>query len=545
MVDSSISRRSLLGAGAAGAAALSLGACRSDNSGKDGDQGGGGGGSTLVPPAYVPFEEVTPDKPGTAEGVSPVFYNFPEDPVDRGGYPLTGIEPWSAMMQMAVPKVAPDKNKNYQIYRDRLGTDFTLSGVLSADYKQKFQTVISGGDLPDFVQMSSVAGLPQLLEKEFTDLTEVLGGDGVKKYPGLANIPTATWKIPELNGRLWGIAQPRPPAGASLTSRGDILAERGIDDPYIQVSDGKEFMDLLKQLTNRDRSEFAMGADPNGWLMPMMCTMAGTPNVWKQEGGVFTHEIETEEYKDALDHAAQIIQAGYLHPNSFSDPAQNATWYNSGVTCLYYQSFVGWGGNARTYPEWNVGNIELPKWDGGGMASIRKSQAGYGDYVALKKSSDERLEQLLQIADFIASPFGTTQYLDVNYGVEGYSWNLENGNPVSLPTNDNPGIVAMTYTGGNSGAILFGGGQTESVDRQHEYLSRAIPDGTDDASWGLYSETFKTKGTTMDNARKDIQREIMLGQKPVSAFDEFVTSWQKSVGDKARQEFAEALEASQ
>lgn len=69
MADSSISRRGLLGAGAAGAAALTLGACRTDNNNGSGG-GGGGGGSTLVPPTFVPFEGVTPDKPGTAEGVT-------------------------------------------------------------------------------------------------------------------------------------------------------------------------------------------------------------------------------------------------------------------------------------------------------------------------------------------------------------------------------------------------------------------------------------------------------------------------------------------
>ncbi|HIT75574.1 MAG TPA: extracellular solute-binding protein, partial [Candidatus Avipropionibacterium avicola] len=509
-----------------------------------GGGGNGGGGETgLVEPTFVPFAGVTPDKPGSADGITPVFYNYPNPPTVREGYPLEGGEKWSALMQMAPPKVAASKNKNYQLYRDALGTDFEVNGVLSAAYTEKFQVIMAGGDLPDFVQIASVAQLPKLLEKNFTDLTDVLGGDEIKKYPGLANIPTATWKIPQLNGRLWGIAQPRPPAGVSLTSRGDVLAERGIDDPYVQLRDGADFVDLLKQLTNKDKNEFAMGADPNGWLMPMMQTMIGGPNVWANENGTFVHQLETEQYKEALSEAGKIIQAGYLHPNSFSDPTQNATWYNAGTTALYYQSFVGWGGNARLHPEWNVGNVELPMWDGGGMAPIRKSVAGYGAYIAIKKSDDARLEQLLRIADFIASPFGTQQYLDVNYGVEGYSYNMEDGNPVSLPPETNPSIVAMTYTGGNSGAILFGQGEQESVDRQHEYLSRAIPAGIDNAVDGLYSETFSTKGATFTKAQFDLQREIMLGQKPVSDFDDFVKKWKSQVGDKAAAEYAESAEA--
>src|SRR5699024_6120462 len=115
-----------------------------------------------------------------------------------------------------------------------------------------FQVTLASGDIPDFMQIMPVAQLPKLLEQEFADLTDVLGGDGVKKYPGLANIPAESWRIPELNGRLWGIPMPRPPVALVLTTRGDVLKERGVDDPYLKLRDGADFVDLLKQLTNKD-----------------------------------------------------------------------------------------------------------------------------------------------------------------------------------------------------------------------------------------------------------------------------------------------------
>jgi len=484
---------------------------------------------------------VKPDKPGTAEGVTPVFYNLPNPTVPREGFPLTGVKPWKALMQAIDPQVPAAQNKAFEQFATSIGTSFNVIYGTYVNYLEKFQVTMASDDVPDMCMIVSVAQLPGLLNKYFTDLTDVLGGDNVKKYPGLANIPTPAWKSAEVNGRLWGIPQPRPPAGSALTARGDILAKRGVSDPNPKLSNGDDFMELLKQLTNKDKNEFAMGADPNGWLLPMMLTMFGAPNIWKVEGGKFINQLETEEYKEALNQAGKIIQAGYLHPNSFSDPASNSAWYTGGITALYYQSFIGWGGNARSYPEWNVGNVELPKWDGGGMAPIRKSVAAYGSYVAIKKSDADRVDQLLRVCDYIASPFGTKQYMEVSYGVEGYNYSInDQGNPVSKAGTDNPGIVPMSYAGGNSGAILFGQGVKESVDAQYDYLSRALPAGIDNPTIGLYSETYTSKGATLAKEQLDVQRSIMLGEKPMSAFDDFVKTWKSRVGDKSSEEYAEA-----
>src|SRR5699024_7118885 len=276
-----------------------------------------------------------------------------------------------------------------------------------------------------------------------------------------------------------------------------------VDDPYVKLRDGADFVDLLKQLTNKDKGEFAMGAQPSLWLLPGIYTMIGGPNNWAVEGGKFVNQRVTEQYQQALVEAGKIIRAGYLHPNSFSEPGSNSAWYIAGTTALYFQGFSGWGSNALRYPEWNVGNIELPKWGGGGSAPIRKSLAGYVDYVAIKKSDDARLDELLRVADYQASPFGTQEYLDVIYGLEGYSSEMVDGIPVRA--DPNPGVVPMTYLAANRGAVLFGSGQRESVDAQYDFLTRAIPTGVDDASWGLYSETETTKGSTLVKEQQDVE----------------------------------------
>lgn len=531
-----VSRRTLLGAAGAGAAGLvGLGAC-STSARVPAATAPAGPGRT---PDFVPFDEVSPDRPGTADGVLPGFYRYPDPPIDRAGFPLPEGESFTAMLQGRPPDVRPEENRNYAALAEQFGTSFqTVFGGFSG-YTEKFQVTVAGGDLPDLMMIVSVAQLPRLLETHFADLTDILGGDGIRKYPGLANIPTPTWRVPSVNGRIWGVSQPRPPAGTVITSRGDVMAARGIDDPNVKLRDGDDFVDLLDQLTDRGKNEFAMGADPLAWLMTIVKEMVGTPNEWAVEGGAFVHENETEEMKEALEQAGKIIRAGYLHPNSFSDPGQNATWFAAGVTALYVQSFSFWGSGALDHPDQRRGNIEIPKWDGSGPAAKHKSVAGYPAYVALKKADDDRLAQLLSIIDFIASPFGTQQYLTVNYGVEDYSYRMVDGNPQTDP--DAPQRAApYTYAGSNDRAVLFGQGNAGLVDAMHDYLSRIIPDGVDNPTEGLYSETANTKAASMQNQLQDVQREVLQGTKPMSEWDDFVVRWKAAVGDAMAAEYAEA-----
>jgi len=541
----SMGRRAFV-AGAAGVGLAALAAC-----GPDGAPGGPGDattpgtgmtpGGTAPMPAYVPYDGVTPDLPGTAAGVAPGFYNFPKPPLTRDGYPLTGIAPVTALLQGDPPAVAPDKNKNYRLMAEQLGTSVETVFGSYANYQDKFQVTMAGGDLPDLVQVISVTQLPRLLEANFTDLTEFLAGDAVKKYPGLANIPTATWKVATVNGRIWGVSRPQPPAGLVVNYRADILAERGVTETELQPQSGAEFLELMKKLTDAGQGRFAMGADPTAWLIAIAKQMAGTPNGWAREGETFVSDIESPQMKDALDFAAQVWKAGCLHPNSFSDPAQNGVWYSSGVTALFIRGFNGWDFNIRANPDTTIGALVPPKLAGGGPAPVHLTPAGYAAFVGMRKTEDtKRIEDLLRVFDYCASPFGTEQYLGLNYGVEGYSYTMgDDGNPAPIanaPTTPD----SWTYAGGSRAMTLYSQGDRASVDLRHDYMSSVLPEGIEDASTGLYSETASGKAATMVKQRDDVVRQIIQGSQPVTAWDEYVKRWKSEIGDAMAAEYAEA-----
>lgn len=537
-----LNRRTMLGATAAlGVAGLA--SCRTQNDDPPGsDSSGGAGAAGEATPTYQAFAEVTPDVPGDPElGIPNGYFAFPENPPKITDYPLPQTDPINILSQGIVANVAIDDSSWYNMMREDTGNDLPLNITLSSEYTQKFQTLIAGGDLPELMMITGAPELPKLLESRFTDLTEFLGGDLVLDYPSLASIPTTAWSVSTLNGKLWGIPQPRPPAGQIMSTRGDLLIPKGIDKDQAPA-DGAELLELMKEMTDRDAGQFAMGALPSAWLMGTILEMVGAPNGWSEEGGKFTQVYETEQYKEAILHTKEFWDAGVLHPNSFTEPSSNSTWWQGGVTQVYIQGFTNWLYFTQRQPEFDLGMITIPKWDGGGTAEKHQSDPAYGAYAAIsKQDSPERVHEILRVMDYLAAPYGTDEYLRCNYGVEGEHWNMEDGVPTATDlVVDDP--RRLVYFGSQALADLTG--PKSLVEAQGEYLREIMPTSKTNPTTGLYSDTQVSKGSAYVRNIGDTVGEIILGRKEMADFDNLVKQWQDGIGKDIRAEYEEAFQQS-
>lgn len=531
-----ISRRGAV-IGGIGLAVGSIAACSTTNSNNAADPG-----KKSTPPTYVPYESAKPDLPGDDTGGVPAgYYHYPAEPPTFAQGPIGTGDEISALLQGSRVAVPQEKNGWWQHLEKEMNVKLKLNSLVSADYGNKFKVNLAGGDFPDLTQIVEVPDMPQVLDKYFVNLSDYLSGDNVKKYPGLAALPPSAWTAGMVNGRLYGVAQPRSSAGRALTARVDILQQLGLST---EIADGKAFLDLCRALTDAKSNRWAFGASPTDWLVPGVLEMMGGPNKWSVKDGKFIRDIESDEFSEALEVVRTMWSEGLVHPDSYAQKAANGSWWLGGTTVFLYQAFEGWSNLQKANPKVKIGAVVAPRWDGGGAAVKHLGTGNYASYVAIKKMEDKRVEEILRVLNYLASPFGTAQYLTINYGVKGQNYNLNGSDPVVTDTGRTEKIISLGYVGGTGYTVLYESGQTDLVKAQHDYLTAAIASGVRDATVGLYSKTDSTMGVTENTKLTSLQNDIIQGRKPVSDFATAVDNWKRAAGDRIRGEYEEAYRES-
>lgn len=537
-------RRKLLRAGGAGlaSAALGTGLAACSNQQTPTTQAGG----PVKTPTYVPFKGPKPDLPGTAEGVAPGYYTYPGDPPRSVSEAPANGATTSAMLITFTPPPKPEAdNADWQEIEKRIGSKLTLNLVSPADYQAKFSTMMAGNDLPDlflYTSFKPVPHLPEFLKAKCAELTPHLAGDGVKAWPNLANIPTQIWQNSAVNGKIYGIPTPTPLFGSGHIYYHDMLDEAGAALP----TNADDFLQLLKQMTSKKAGRWGFVGAGGPFALSFCQSMWKVPPNWQVDGsGKLTKDIETPENKEALAFTTKLFQAGVFYPGmqGFSNP-QRKNIFNAGKAFMTSDGFTALGGYWRsTVRKQAQLKVMMPPGHDGGKGRATKS-SGFYSTTLIKKGSEDRVKELLGITNFFASPFGTEEYLLLNYGVEGTGYTLDDkGNPVQtsrgkaeLPTSDNP----WPYFIAHGPTVIFNPTSREYVQVAHQAMVNGIPISEGDPTLGLYSSTATSKNATLSKTVEDAVTEIVAGRRPMSDYDKIVADWRSGGGDQMRKEFEEA-----
>ena len=525
-------RRLFLGA-SLGTVVLGTAACRTEGADPTSVEAGDG-----LAPAHQPFMGAEPDL-AASEHVPAGYFSYPQDPQpildNNPGYDL---EPIRALLQGPSMPAPREQNPWTQLIEEHIGGELHITGIPSGDYGDRLNVAIAGDELPDLVQIvTSTPDLPEVLDAYCVDLGDYLSGDRVNDYPALAALPESAWRAGMVNGRLYGVAQPRSRARMTWMMRTDMVEEMGLS--FDDVTDGESFVDFFREVTNPDERRWAFGQDPYPRLVDSIYEMLGGLNNWGVVDGKFISKIETPEYEEALEITRQIWEEGLIHPDSFSAPAFD--WWTGGNLVFYRNAFEEWARGKIDHPENEMAAVASPNWDGGGAAPMHLGIGSYPSFVAVGKTEDEsRIEELLWAMNVLAVPFGSQEYLDMTFGVEGEHYNLEGSDPVPTGEAISYKSQSLLYVGGAEFTVLYSPGEEEMVRSQHQFLSEAIPNGIEDPTVGLYSATNSARGQIEGQRLSDLQKEIIQGREPVSALADAVEQWRNSVGEEIRDEFAEA-----
>ncbi len=533
-----LTRRALLGAGAALGLSGAMAGCSND--GRGGASGANDAASKAkVRPAYVRYEGVKPDLAGEEYGIPDGFIRYPADPVQVITDPPGDGQPIKVMTSTNTP-IPPKLSQNefWQQFNERVGSPVEINLTPSVDYSQKFATAVAGDTLGDLFMIGAISQKPQMLAAKAVDLTPHLAGDKINKYPFLANLPETSWNAAIFDGKIYGVPIPRGSISSEvLYARKDILEAQGLP---VEVTSADEFVELCRGLTDNHKNRFALADLP----IQFVRNMFAIPNGWSEADGRLVSSLESPAQEDALALLQQLWKSGFAHPDAFTGQNHDRkTRFGNGTGPLVPGTFSGWPTYLQTLDEaGEIAIIAPPAHDGSGVGRTWMG-APTISVTAVSKAAESRVETMLAYLNYLAAPFGTSEYLFRKYGTEGVDHDLVDGNPVLTQKGFAETQLGLPYQADGPWAIFLPerkGSSEACFNAMKEICPEALINPVD----GLYSETDSRKGGQLRRDVEDATSDIIQGRKPVSEWAQVIKKWKSGGGDKIADELHAASTAS-
>jgi putative aldouronate transport system substrate-binding protein len=525
-----LSRRTLLGAGAALGLSATVPGC--SNTGRGGASGSNDSAAKAkVLPTYTRYGGVKADLSGAQYGIPDAFVHYPADPVQAVKEPPGDGKPIAVMTSTNTP-IPPklEQNAFWQQFNKQVGSPVQLNLTPSVDYDQKFATAVAGGTLGDIFSIGNVPQKPQMLAAKAVDLTPYLSGDKINKYPYLANLPTTSWNATIFDGKVYGVPIPRGAISSEvLYARKDILDAQGLP---AELKSADDFVQLCKALTDKHKNRFAMADLPTGYVRNMF----GIANTWKEADGKLVSSFEDPAQQEALALVQKLWKSGYIHPDAFTSQNQDRkTRFGNGTGPLVQATFSGWPTYLQTMDEEaEIAIIPPPAHDGSGTGHTWLG-APTLSVTAVSKSAEDRVETMLAYLNYLAAPFGTIEYLFRKYGIKGIDYQVRDGDPVLTKKGFSETQLALQYQADGPWAIFLPE-RKGSAETCFNAMKEVCPDALANPVDGMYSETASRKGGQLNRDISAVSDDIIQGRKPVSDWAQAVKKWKSAGGDKIAEE---------
>lgn len=549
-LDTPVSRRQLL-LGTAGAAAggLFLSACGSSSSG-GGAQHGTGNLPAFVKPREVPGVLVSSNQfvPMGVETYPYPLYKSVEKVPGSGGKV-------TAFQQIyGPPPPKPPQNVWWAQLNQRLGVQWEPTLVPSSNYADKIATVLASGDIPDLTYIRPDVEPPAgqaVVQGAFTNLTDALSGDAVKKYPNLAHLPTYLWERSSVNGAIWGVPRPTYPYNKVATYRADWAEQAGITAP---PKNADELLAMWKAFAT-GKNRWAIGA-LDATITEFSCMMYRVPNQWRLgDDGKFTHMVETDEYEQAIGFLNGAWRDRIFHPDALllaNDSQKSIDAYVNGQVGFKRWSPAGWfwvGGpndqQLNLHPDARSELLSTPGYDG--KEPLVFQQTGWYGMAAIPAKvgkDDKRLAELLRILDYWAAPFGSEEYLFLSMGVEGRQFTFDDKHqPIKTTDSNLLNETEGTFFNNLTETVYSYPGTTGRASQAFHFAEKEIAHSRPDPTLGLYSPTaVSVLAGPLWELQNSWENDAVSGRKPMSSLKDLREQWRKQGGDQVRQEFQEALQ---
>ncbi|MER7277014.1 hypothetical protein ABT369_21475 [Dactylosporangium sp. NPDC000244] len=542
----SLSRRGLLASVAIIAATPLLDACGSPKDKKEGTTSQDDLSKAL--PSYVPGSSVKPDIPvvNGANGATtdPAFLSYPASPPKSVTGAVGSGGSYTAMTPLWGSIPPSSGNVYYDTVNKALGATLKMQPADGNTYGDLLPPLFASDKLPDWINIPSW-NTPKLsfgdaVGAKFADLTPYLAGDKIKQYPNLAALSPNAWISGVWNGKLYGL----PIYSSNAVVAGCYFYRKDLFDKAGASPDVKSLADLEalgKQLTNAQAGVWAFDdlfGNDAAYINQLFEFGSGS-YPWKLDSaGKLQHRYESEGIVEALNWHAKMVKAGYMHPDAVANNSQNAKQrFWSGKVAICADGTGAWAGDdqksgSAADPNYNRQAFKLFSAKGTDPKIELGNGAGMFSYLN-KKLSDTQIKELLNVANYLAAPYGSAEWLTVNFGAPGTDFNMKDNNP--LLTEQGSKEIATTYQflACPASAVTVQSGATQVVKDYAAWQAEMVKHVYKPLFYGM-NVSEPTRFASLGQPMIDTIVDVKLGRKPISAWTDAVDNWRKQGGDDLR-----------
>ncbi len=419
-------------------------------------------------------------------------------------------------------------------------------------YIQRLNTRVAGGNLPDLFLPWQGNEVTLAKQGAIADLTNYLP----KHAPNVWNgIPKEIWDIvrssdPEGKGRIFYIPQVN-----TYTTHGTYIRQDWLDRVGMKMPTTKdEYVEVLKAFRDKDANgngnpndEIPVAGREFGRWMDHLFAMYGVAMweglpVWDLYDGKLTYSAVTPNMKAALEFIHMLYKEKLLDNNTFLN--KNDEW-----TAKIYQDKVGnWfhinvNSNtrveniAKVNKQVNLAVLPLPKVPGYN-GFITKTQINRPQWVIANKNEDTIINSL-KLLDWHADKKNMEKAL---LGVEGMHFEVKDGKKVLIPFDSEKHELRPITPFFNTIDSLnkelefqslvvapdrkFAFDQRDKIVKDGDKFGKAI------AGDGLPATIYEGLADIRNHVMyQEYMTKIIIGDWPISKFDEFVDKWNKSGGE--------------
>ncbi len=514
-------------------------------------------------PAVVASPVGTPDAsgyyPSGTPGVNDAYTKMPAPFASTDGAPGSGEKVTAMVMIYGAPPPPKESNQYWQGLEERLGVSWEPILVPNASYGEKATAIIASGDMPDMFYLNynqTLSPLAKFVQQgAFLDMTPYVTGDAIQEYPNLAKFPDFMWEATKLDGKIYGVPCPGGRSGQVPAFRTDWSTKILGGKP----TNSTELHDVLVGMSKSDpdgnasEDTWGLGQYSGDWDNSLIYPMFRVPNSWRvNDDGSFTFNIETDEYRQAVEFIVALNKDGAYHPDSAAMQYEQALQlFKSGRTGLHADGSPIYGKDGflesihQYQPDATLERLIPFGHDGG--EGVTYNLPGIFGFTAIPATvtDEERIKELLRIFNWLSAPFGSEEWLYKNYGTEGVHFDYnQNGFPIAndLYQKENGGLTS--YIGGSL-SVNVNAEQPELGPIATDEGNAIYKIGIDDPSANLFSPAAIDKNSTLGQIIKDGLASIVTGRDDISKLEGVISDWKSRGGDDIRKEYEEAYAKNQ